>query len=165
MDLCSGCGVIGLDLKFHEPRLRKMDFIEVQEIYLEYFKMNHIRASCDDRFQMHLMNYSELQTDPWKDQIDLIVSNPPYFRVGQGKLSPSDFKNRCRFYMDSDFQTLLRSAYFCLKNGGEAFFLVRGLHDHKIDVNAEISSVLPQGSFRWIEPIRGTEVLHVLKLG
>lgn len=163
MDLCSGCGVVGFDLQFHEPRIQRIDFVEVQEVYLEHFKKNRELVGGSSRFEMHLKNYSELVGEKWENQFDLIVCNPPYFRVGQGKLSPSEFKNRCRFFIDSDFETLLRTVYLSLKSGGEAYILVRGLQDHKIDVTREISSSLPLGTVSMLPPIRGTELLHILK--
>lgn len=163
MDLCSGCGVIGFDLQFHEPRIQQIDFIEIQDIYFEHFKRNRALVNKTARFEMHVKNYSEISGTAWENQFDLIVCNPPYFRLGQGKLSPSEFKNRCRFFIDSDFTTLLRTVYLSLKSSGEAYLLVRGLHDHKIDVTREISSCLPQGTFRLLSPIRGTELLHILK--
>lgn len=163
MDVCSGCGVIGFDLSFHEPRIQQIDFVEVQEIYLEHFKTNRELVGGSGRFEMHLKNYSEISGPAWESQFDLVVCNPPYFRLGQGKLSPSEFKNRCRFFIDSDFKTLLRAVYLSLKSGGEAYLLVRGLQDHKIDVNREISSSLPSGVVSMLQPIRGTDLLHILK--
>jgi len=109
LDLCAGCGIVGLDFLFHcnkELNLfpKRCDFVEVQEVYEDYFKKNASNISKNICHFLN-MNYSKLTQENRK--YDLILCNPPYFNLGQGALSPSTFKNRCRFFIDSDFNTLL----------------------------------------------------------
>lgn len=40
LDLCAGCGVIGMELSWHLNAVRQIDFIEVQDVYTDYFYQN-----------------------------------------------------------------------------------------------------------------------------
>lgn len=163
LDLCAGCGVIGLDFLFHSAQAQKnlieaFDFLEVQNIYEAHFHRNVEAAKVSvTQAQFLLGNYADLK-DP---RYDLILSNPPYFRVGQGKMSPSDFKNRCRFFIDSDFQSFLKAIKEGLKDHGQAFFLLRDLEDHGFDAQKEAAQVLsPFGDLIRLGDIRGTSFMH-----
>ncbi len=166
LDLCAGCGVVGLDFLFHcENELgllpTRCDFIEIQSEYLAHFSVNAQRFSRD---HIHFINsnYECLLSAEFFRLYDLIICNPPYFQVTQGKLSPSEFKNRCRFYMDSDFATLLRGIENSLRPGGIAFVLMRDLSDHGLDVLAEARGILSAGiTLRVTGEVRGTTLIEL----
>lgn len=164
LDLCSGCGVVGLDFLFHcqsenTKIVEGFDFLEVQDVYLPHFAENLSRASLQDvTTRFVLGSYADLKNQ--EPKYDLILSNPPYFRVGQGKMSPSDFKNRCRFFIDSDFRTLLESLRDSLNDHGQAFFLLRDLDDHGFDPQKEAHKILSEsGTLVRLGDIRGTSFM------
>ncbi len=148
LDLCAGCGIIGLDFAFHlakelNQNVSQLDFIEVQKVYESFLRKNietfHSLVKVQQPANLFFENYANLKLMPeFKGKYDLILCNPPYFRIGQGKLSPSEFKNRCRFYIDSGFTELIESIHYLLKPGGSAFLLLESLEDHNIDVVSEI---------------------------
>lgn len=166
LDLCSGCGVVGLDFLHHcgtegRPAPRVVEFVEVQAIYAEHFALNR-RNFLNTK--MYTLNYRELLAPEWSARYDLIVCNPPYFQVGQGALSPSDFKNRCRFFMDADFPTLIRAMAYALKSGGHAYCLMRKLDDHGIDtLQTALQALPPDCTLEELGEIRGTSLLHLTR--
>lgn len=119
LDLCSGCGVIGLEIYFYLRELRHFDFVEIQEVYRSIFEQNLKLFDPLPSFPFLQKSYSAHQ-----GQYDLIVCNPPYFFSGEGVLSPSDFKNRCRFYLDASFYNLIESITHLLAPQGEAYILI-----------------------------------------
>ncbi|KYG69647.1 methyltransferase [Bdellovibrio bacteriovorus] len=170
LDLCSGCGIIGLDFLFHCHKNlnavpKSFDFLEVQSIYEEYFLENAFASgirNSDLRFLN--INYSELLSGEYKDRYDLILCNPPYFFSGNGKMSPSEFKNRCRFYLDSDFKTLLNAIEHSLRPHGNAFVLLRDLQEHGWNSFEEARKVLsPPLQLTKLPEIRGTGVVQIYK--
>ncbi len=169
LDLCSGCGVVGIDMLFHIENESRghfsiVDFLEVQEIYREYFDKNIAALSSRTPTRLLIDNYEILMTADLKNRYQLIVSNPPYFRVGQGAMSPSDFKNRCRFFMDSTFEHFIGGICHALAPGGQSFFLLRSLQDHGIDVVSETKSLLPSDcSLQIAGDIRGTTLAQITK--
>lgn len=165
LDLCAGCGVVGLDLLFHLHSNGKspaaMDFLEVQEIYRPHFALNKNNLNIKTELQFICDNYTLLKEPEYKNKYDVIVSNPPYFLPQQGKLSPSEFKNRCRFFLDASFSDLMLAIENALTPEGTAFVLVRPLKDHKIDL---LQKLPPSLRIAESHNIRGTDVLH-LRLG
>ncbi len=164
LDLCAGCGVIGFELNFHIPSLKKIDFVEVQKNYAEHFEANRDLVKNEGQFEFRSMNYDQLLVPTFQNRYDLILSNPPYFRREQGKLSPSDFKNRCRFFIDSTFEKLIESIDHCLKPTGEAFLLLRSLEEHDIDSLQELRDLI-RGKLKCenLAMIRGTYLLKLYR--
>ena len=170
-DLCAGCGIIGMDLLFHlnENKIKLpslTDFIELQNVYENYFKKNKIELEqiLNQKTELNFINanYADLTTNEnFKSKYNLIVCNPPYFKIGQGKLSPSEFKNRCRFYIDSDFMNLLKFIKYSLVQTGVAFILLRSLKDHGPDWNLNKLSHDLDLKFEIVGDVRGTAVLKI----
>ncbi len=169
-DVCAGCGIIGMDLLFHLnqhqiPMPKGIDFIEIQNIYESHFEKNKIELLN----HINLMNlnwvcenYANLNSnDNFKSKYDLIVCNPPYFKPNQGKLSPSEFKNRCRFFIDSDFVNLIKFIKHALTSNGCAFILLRSLADHNDDWGLDQLSEQFELTFEYVGDVRGTVVVLV----
>ena len=169
MDLCAGCGVIGMELFFHQKTIKTIDFVEVQSLYEEYFARNVKMIGAKDRdFKLHLMNYSELTHNvSFHEQYDLVLSNPPYFFPGEGLLSPNDFKNRCRFFIDSDFEQLCSAIHYVLKPEGNAFVLVRPGKHHGRDLFKEWQNLILKKKWNLtaeiFDEVRGTNIVRLTK--
>lgn len=133
VDLGAGCGIIGLDLLYHfhkeAPEIcpAEMSFLEVQSsIYETHFKKNILtfEESSPLRAKIHWLssNYKDYVAEK---KLDLIFSNPPYFFPEEGLLSPNDFKNRCRFFLDASFEDFVNCLDRNLSSSGSAYFLFR----------------------------------------
>lgn len=171
LDLCAGCGIVGLDFIFHCKKTWNVtplsfDFLEVQDIYREHFQENLRRLGPVDS-QIHFINrnYSHListNAEQRAGAYDLILCNPPYFRLGQGKMSPSEFKNRCRFFIDADFNTLLRAIENSLSLKGNAYVLLRNLQEHGWNALKEAQSILSSSTrIEKVGEIRGTDLARI----
>lgn len=171
LDLCAGCGIVGMDFLFHysqytHKKPRSFDFIEIQSIYQEHFLKNSQQISSMN-IPLHFKNisYSELNLPSFAQQYDLILCNPPYFQMGQGKMSPSAFKNRCRVFIDSDFRQLILGIENSLALKGRAFILFRDLQDHKMNYFDEAEKILSKNmNLEKIGEIRGTDLICITKL-
>lgn len=170
LDVCAGSGVIGLDFLFHRRTQAlslpsRIDFLEVQNIYLEHFEENCKRfGNVNTELKFLNCNYNELQAAHFEKKYDLILGNPPYFLTSQGKLSSDDFKNRCRFYIDSDIENLILSVANSLKNRGQAYLLFRDQSDHKIDIEQNLKKYCDsQLIYKIVGNIRGTLLFYFEK--
>ena len=172
LDLCSGCGVVGFEFQFYQPQISEMHFLEVQkEDYLHSFtqnlqmvneKMSALRSPT--KFQIHWDNYESWRTSKTESSFDLVLANPPYFQKDQGKLSPSQFKNRCRFYLDSDFETMIDVILHVLKPGSSAYILLRPLLEHNKNLLEVLNRHLGwRGRAQVIDLIRGTQMVQIEK--
>ena len=79
-------------------------------------------------------------------------------------MSPSEFKNRCRFFLDSSFERLIESIHDSLAMDGEAFLLLRDLEDHQIDLLSELKR-LTRGRLNVenLDLVRGTFLLKLYR--
>lgn len=162
LDLCAGCGVVGLELakilKANEVDVSgiEVDFNEVQSAYEDHFRRNSDWAASWLKTRWLQMNYADLGGEKY----DLIVSNPPYFDRAHGNLPPCALKARARFFLDSDFETLLESVSSVLAPGGTALILVRDLKDHGIRRESSFTRVFGSNDWEWLKPIRGTGLVR-----
>ncbi len=175
LDLCSGCGVIGIDILIHLhknnlPFPKKVEFLEIQEIYQKYFEENRrtLKAEIDAELDLKLlmMNYDLIsQDEAFQNKYDFIICNPPYFQMGHGKLSPSEFKNRCRFFIDSNLKNLLKAIGFSLAPNGVAFILIKSLSIHGIDTQKVVEEEISANGLtvRKIDSVRGTDLFELAK--
>lgn len=165
LDLCAGCGVVGLELQFHQKSLKKIDFLEVQDVYKNYFEKNVLQAQVEDsEFNFLLMNYDRLLKKDYKEVYDIIVSNPPYFFQGEGLLSPNEFKNRCRFFIDSDFKKMIKAILNSLKPAGKAYLLARPGTHHGRNLFEEIKKLITGlADVQVFDEVRGTNIIELVK--
>lgn len=166
LDVCAGCGVIGFELAHHDRRLKKVDFLEIQEAFRSHFAANlEITGQSPAHFRFIHGNYADLKNEQFANQYDLIVGNPPYFFLGEGLLSPSEFQNRCRFFIDSDLRTLFEGVLNALKPAtGTAFLLVKSGEKHGRRSLRDLTLWLAgRGTVEKATEIRGTTVIKVTK--
>lgn len=162
LDLCAGCGVIGFELNHYLPALRHIDFVEIQESFKPHFEENCRITNRSYSFLQ--MNYSQLLTPEFKSRYDLIVCNPPYFHASDGKLSPSEIKTRARFFVDSDFETLIKAITHSLKPNGEAYVLAKAGGTHGRNSISEIQNLVSNSArAESVAAIRGTDVIQICK--
>ena len=130
LDLCAGCGIIGLDFLFHCQKELcltpvQCDFLEIQSVYDEHFRINQSRLQNSvTKMQFIKQNYAQTHAS----QYDLILCNPPYFNPAEGQLSPNEFKNRCRFFLDANQDELLTAISNLLTPTGRAYVLSRKIN-------------------------------------
>ncbi len=131
LDLCSGCGVLGIELISHEI-ITSCDFLELQPEFL-----NHILENIKN-LETFALNYSiyigaigdflKGQPDKFFKKYELIIANPPFFNIEDGRLSPSNQgRNQCRFFLKDNYQIFFNFITRALKNDGVCYFITREL--------------------------------------
>ena len=171
LDICAGAGVVGMDFLFHRRTAGEsvpldFDFVDVQNVYEEHFAVNALRlGSIGTRLKFLCFNYNELLAEEYKNAYSLIVCNPPYFLPDLGKLSPSVFKNRCKFFIDSDLNKLMCALFNCLKPDGVCFMMLKDLPQHGLQILAEVRDFSKNKLLiENLGHIRGTSFLRITAL-
>lgn len=165
LDLCTGCGVVGLELALLCPQLTKCDFLDIQEIFKPHFEKNlKITAQNHKNFKWLAGNYEMLQDPQHSDKYDLIISNPPFFFLDDGLHPPSEVKKRCHFFVDSTLEDLFLGILNSLKPQGQAFVLVKEGKGHGRNNLRKIRHLLTDKAQEFVySDIRGTLLIHVTK--
>lgn len=129
LDLGSGCGIIGLEILKSLSSIKNISFVERQTDFIPSLKENISRSDLKSSKVFHA-NIKELKLD---DKFDLIVSNPPYFKAGHGRVANDKRKQICRTFEDIDLNYWYSWAMDHLAVKGIFFFLVHQSNsDHKI---------------------------------
>lgn len=168
LDVCAGCGVIGFELRYHLPQITQLDFLEVQDEFQEHFFSNRNMAVSTDperaRFRFIHANYARLSSPEFTGQYDFIAGNPPYFVESEGKLSHKPLNDRCRFFLDDSFESLIQGVVNALKPGGEAYLLCKSGKAHGRNSLREIRRYCAlNASADFVKSIRTTQVLRLIK--
>ncbi|MFT6069761.1 MAG: tRNA1(Val) A37 N6-methylase TrmN6 [Bacteriovoracaceae bacterium] len=128
VDLGAGCGVIGIEALLKNPNISKMTFLEVQKEFIPFIIENLQLAEINDA---KILN---IPLSQFEAKVDIIFSNPPYFKPGSGRVSENRNRQVCRTFeidgMDIFFKKLKEALtkngliFFCIKDEEEvAFFL------------------------------------------
>ncbi|MDX2441336.1 MAG: tRNA1(Val) (adenine(37)-N6)-methyltransferase [Desulfobacterales bacterium] len=87
LDLGTGCGIVSLILAYREPNL-KIFGIEVQkelaDIAVSNVEENHMGGIITILYK----DMKELKNDMLSGPVDLVVSNPPYWKAKSGRINP-----------------------------------------------------------------------------
>lgn len=171
LDVCAGSGIVGMDFLFHR-RAQGLslpdcaDFLEIQEVYQEHFFENIKRlGSLSTELHFLNINYDILETEKFFKQYDIIIGNPPYFLPTQGKKSDNEFKNRCRFFLDSGLTNLINAVCCSLKTNCSAYLLLREQTQHGWDILSYVSQLaVDRLQVSLVNKIRGTYLVQLTKL-
>ncbi len=117
LDIGTGCGIISIMLKYYNPRWN-VSGLDIQRELIELAKRN--RKICNlniNFFEADIKKYDNT------NGFDLIVSNPPYYQKGSGKMSLSSQKAISRFELAVCMQNILNAIKRLLKKRGRASIL------------------------------------------
>ncbi len=166
LDVCAGCGIIGFEIGHYLPDLLHVDFMEIQEEFRPSFLENLALTERGSGREFRFLNESflELSTDRYAAAYDLIVGNPPYFMRGEGLLSPSQMRNRCRFFLDGDLVSLVSGVVNALKPQGVGYLLMKSGSEHGRRAFRDLQLHFNgKAQLSVCANIRGTDVIQILR--
>lgn len=151
LDLGTGCGVALLLLSRMCPSLRYGVGVEIQG-ELHRFALGNIKANgLGDRLSAVHGDFREKLAGVPAGSFDLVVSNPPYRRLGEGRRNPDPQKEVARHEVSCTMPELFRSAGRHLSNTGR--FAMVGLPQRlgEMLACAEAERIFPD-TLRFVHP-------------
>lgn len=118
LDLGAGCGVLGIE--FCQGKRHELTLVEAQEEFLPSLQDNLDIFKL--KAEIIIASFSEVH---FNKKFDLILSNPPYFYQGEGRISPNLNKQICRTWTKDDLSILLHLIQDTLSPSGEAWLSLR----------------------------------------
>lgn len=122
LDLCSGCGVVGIEFVSFMQKVNRIDFVELQKEFKDFMLKN-----IDDFIagtQTNILTTGVLEVN-FPQQYDLVLANPPYYLDGHGRISDHPKKNTCHFMDKQNFEAFMTLAKNSLKADGIFYFTGR----------------------------------------
>lgn len=117
LDLGCGCGVIGLILCHRCPELR-LTGLELQPALADLARNNVHVNGLQDRFSVQQGDLRKIREVISSESHDLVLSNPPYYRPGSGRISREDECALARHELTADPDSVVAAAAFAVRNRG-----------------------------------------------
>jgi tRNA1Val (adenine37-N6)-methyltransferase len=133
-DLGCGNGLVGLLLAKENPYCHLLG-VEIQSELIGQARQS---ARLNDLVNIHFLQ-ADLRTHPWKDALerfDMVLANPPYRKVGTGRISPDPVRAAARHEIRGDVSDFARSASTLLRDGGASTWIY--LADRFDDLTAAV---------------------------
>jgi len=122
IDLGTGCGIIPLILIFRKKAERVMG-VEIQPSLANLARRNAALNRLSNRIQLLEKDLKNLKGNKWKETFDLVISNPPYRKVGAGRMNPQIEKALARHEIKATLEDVLHCARYLLKEKGRLIMI------------------------------------------
>ena len=117
IDLGTGCGIVPLILIF-QKKVKKITGVEIQPSLADLARRNAAFNRCSSRFQVWEDDLRKLDQRVKRETFDLALTNPPYRKVGSGRVNPRTEKAVARHEIKATLEDVFRSAHYLLKDKG-----------------------------------------------
>lgn len=117
IDLGTGCGIIPLILAFRQ-KSEKIIGVEFQPSLADLARRNAALNRLSTRIKIWEKDLKNLERKSWRGTFDLVLSNPPYRKVGAGRVNPHLEKALARHEFKATLEDVLWAAQYLLREKG-----------------------------------------------
>jgi tRNA1(Val) A37 N6-methylase TrmN6 len=120
LDLGTGSGIIGLILLFrHSEKISSLVGYDIQKNLIDIARKNSHENGFQQIFKVIHGDVADTRTRLDPESFSLVISNPPFFLPGSGRISISQEKQIARHQSDLTLLRFVDSAAYCVKNKGK----------------------------------------------
>jgi tRNA1Val (adenine37-N6)-methyltransferase len=117
IDLGTGCGIVPLILLFRK-KTKRITGVEIQPSLADLARRNAALNRSSSRFQVWEDDLRKLDQRVKRESFDLVLINPPYRKIGSGRVNPHSEKAVARHEIKATLDDVLRAAHYLLKDKG-----------------------------------------------
>ncbi|MCI5212124.1 MAG: tRNA1(Val) (adenine(37)-N6)-methyltransferase [Candidatus Electrothrix sp. ATG2] len=117
LDLGTGCGVIGLILCYRHLDVQ-VTGLELQSALADLSQQNIQANNLQDRFAIINGDLRRIKQHLRAETYELVLSNPPYYKIGTGRVSQEDECALARHELTADPDSVIAAAAYAVKNRG-----------------------------------------------
>lgn len=117
LELGTGVGVVLL-LLARDARFRRLVGVEIQPSLAAYARANVVLGHLEDRVDIVQGDLRDADLAVPHEAFDVVVSNPPYYPVGEGHLNPDEERAIARHEVACRLPDVLQRMHTCLRPGG-----------------------------------------------
>lgn len=118
----TGSGIMAILLAAKLPQI-SITAIEVQPSLFELAQRNILSNHLNNRISLIEMNGKEVKSKMPFKKFDIAFSNPPFYPVGRGRLSPNEEKRNARHEILCTMDDVIEAFDFLLKESGLGFII------------------------------------------
>lgn len=124
LDIGCGTGIIGHLMCLYHPNNQFIG-IDIEPSVIKLANKSQERNALPCERLSFFVQDSRLPHQPWHAHFDHITANPPFFKVGYGKMSPDEKIARARHELTQTLDDLFKASYFYLKPRGTLWLVHR----------------------------------------
>jgi tRNA1Val (adenine37-N6)-methyltransferase len=121
LDLCAGCGVVGIEYALLSKNIKKLSFLEKQTSFFKNAlgkNCDYLLASKKINIEQIFISFEQYNVD---EKFDLILCNPPYFNLSHNRIGNSINRSICTHFKEDFYEELFEFMSRSLNEGGCAF--------------------------------------------
>lgn len=161
IDLGTGVGIIPLILGKRGEAAEQIVGVEIQEKLTELAQRNVLINGLEDLIHIVLGDIRCLDDEFPPAGFDVVVTNPPYYRVASGRINPYVQKAIARHEVTCTLDDVLQSTRYLLKEGGRIFVVFPAQRAITLLGSLRNAALEPK-ILRWVHPREGEEATFVL---
>ena len=119
LDLFAGCGVVGIEFMQNSPSTKEIYFLEKEP---EYF--NFLEENCHKLNRSFHILKGDFEAFDF-NEFDLIISNPPFYSLDEGRIPKCKQKRNCHFMSAQKLAKLMEKFSLAVNHSCEVYFLGR----------------------------------------
>ena len=123
-ELCSGSGVISI-LVCAKLGLENIDAVELQSSLCDMSRRSILYNNLQNYIKVYNISIQQAKDELKKDFYDVIVSNPPYYKIVGAPTNCSKNISLAKHEIQMNLQDLIECASKLLKYGGKFYFIHR----------------------------------------
>jgi len=124
VDLGTGSGIIPL-LLFGKRKGLSIYGIEIQKDLADMARRSVELNELQNNITIIQEDFRNLKNIFKNQQFDVVLSNPPYISMGQGKINPSSSRAIARHEIKGDLEDIISVSNYLLKNKGRIYLIYR----------------------------------------
>ena len=124
IDIGTGNGIISILLSA-KTELKKIYGIEVQEEVAELASRNAKLNNLEEKIEIINKNIKDIFDFLSPNTIDVVVTNPPYMKIGTGNINENEKKNISRHEIKCNLEDIISISSKLLKSKGEFYMVHR----------------------------------------
>src|SRR5665648_412690 len=163
IDLGTGSGIIPL-LLFGKKKGLSIYGVEIQKDLADMARRSVELNKLQNGITIIQEDFRNLKNNFKNQQFDVVVSNPPYISMGQGKINPSINKAIARHEITGDLEDMISVSNYLLKNKGRIYLIYRSAKLIKLVITLKKYGIEPK-VIKFIHPRPGENANLVLLEG
>jgi tRNA1Val (adenine37-N6)-methyltransferase len=163
IDLGTGSGIIPL-LLFGKRKGLSIYGVEIQKDLADMARRSVGLNNLQDHITIIQEDFRNLKNIFKNQEFEIVVSNPPYISLGQGKINPSSSRAIARHEIKGDLEDIVSISSYLLKNKGRIYLIYRSAKLIKLILTLKKYSIEPK-VIKFIHPRQGENANLVLLEG
>ncbi|MCK8824497.1 tRNA1(Val) (adenine(37)-N6)-methyltransferase [Fuchsiella alkaliacetigena] len=124
IDLGTGCGVIPL-LLAAQGAAKDIVGVEIQSELADMASRSVSYNNLEELIEIKNLDIKDLKSEYEAESFEVVVSNPPYLPLGQGKVSSKRSIAVAKHEVELELEQLVEVSAYLLKYGGEVCYIYR----------------------------------------